>query len=544
MPEAPILPDLSVIGAGKDALVAVRPSAAPHVERGVWSHPFVGWRAQYAVARQGLAAEVNAARLPLASGQALTELCQSNYDTPRGQAASAVGELTLTRTVVHVRPDSSALPASDAADLASITAFNSAFHAAFTAHLVSVYAPSTGLGSHDQADPSVVSLPATPTMGDLVSLANTRQEQWNRHLGNVRVDLGSPLAVHRDPDEVNVVTTPAAFASSPALGFSAQSAASRASLLVATNALLRAARAHFALEARSGTIRMGTRLSVVPDTAAVPPIDSSDHVVSSDLYVAPGAKTATPRTQAVLTGPAGDVPLLSSGATPAVIVRDALFDAGSPLPFAPVSLASAGGTLGQSDALLRAASTASWGGSWGPTVDALLAGVLTASGAAHFASLADPTTGTAYAYAADERWAQSQAWLDQLDDALREGEWTGVGLKVRFGRVENAVVRVRLDVFLRDASLLTATDAISTAMKTKLLAYFDDRPDWYTFKVSAVGDAAASADRRRILRVSNVVVADADGVPLSDPVPPTAGGPVTHWRFDDNALDATFLPPG
>ena len=161
MPEPPILPDLSVIGAGKDTLVAVRPSAAPHVERGVWSHLFTGWRAQYGLARQGLAAEVNAARLPLSSGQALTELCQSNFDTARGQAQKAVGELTLTRTVVHTRPDSSGIAALPAADIdfndepdAALAAFEFAFAPAASAHLLSVYSPSTGLGSHAAADAS------------------------------------------------------------------------------------------------------------------------------------------------------------------------------------------------------------------------------------------------------------------------------------------------------------------------------------------------------------------------------------------------------
>ena len=211
---------------------------------------------------------------------------------------------------------------------------------------------------------------------------------------------------------------------------------------------------------------------------------------------------------------------------------------------AQVTLASAGGTLGQSDPLLRAASSASWRGSWGPNVDALLAGVLTSAGAAHFADLDDPVTGTAYVYAADESWAQSAAWLELLSEALRAGEWSGVGQRIRFGVVHNTTVRVRLDVFLRDASLLTQTDPISTEIKAALAAYFDDRPDWYVFRASAVGQAAASADHRKILKVANVVVTDADGVAIPDPSPPTAGMAVQHWRFDDNALDATFLPPG
>jgi hypothetical protein len=550
MPDAPILPDLSVIGAGKDALVAVRPSAAAHVERGVWSHLFVGWRAQYGLARQGLAAEVNAARLPLSSSQALTELCQSNFDTSRGQAAKAVGELTLTRTVVHVRPDPAAaarLPTADAGDVPNaspIIAFNTAFYLAFSAHLVSVYSASTGLGSHALADPSSVPLPLAFNAGDLAFIANNWQLLWNRHLGDLAVSDGSPLAVHTDPDAVNVLTTPPAFASSPSLGYSAQTAASRASILTITNALRRVALAHLALEARSGTVRAGTRVSVVPDPRAVPPVPSSDHLVSADLYVPPGVKTVLPRTVAALAGTAGDLPAFASGPPPAVVVRDSLFDAGSPLPFAPASLASAGGTLGQSDPLLRNASSASWRGSWGPNVDALLAGVLTSVGAAHFAELDDHSTGTAYVYPSDEAWAQSSAWLELVSQALRRGEWSGVGQRVRFGRVLNVTVRVRLDVHLRDASLLTATDPIAAAVKAALLSYFDDRPDWYVFRTSAVGDAAAGADRRRILRVVNAVVTDADGVPVPDPAVPAGGDPVHHWRLDDNALDATFLPPG
>ena len=93
-PAPPILPSSAdVVGAAKARLVAVRPSAAPHIETGRYARPFVGLRGQFLRARARLAEEARAARLPTSEGDALTELASSNFDTLRASSApvAAIG---------------------------------------------------------------------------------------------------------------------------------------------------------------------------------------------------------------------------------------------------------------------------------------------------------------------------------------------------------------------------------------------------------------------------------------------------------------------
>src|SRR5580704_13883604 len=91
-PDAPV-------GAGIDQLVALRPGALAHIDQGRYGYVFAGWRAQSALLVQRLVAEICARRLPLAQGQALRELCGSEFDTDLPTAPqAAIGDVTLERT--------------------------------------------------------------------------------------------------------------------------------------------------------------------------------------------------------------------------------------------------------------------------------------------------------------------------------------------------------------------------------------------------------------------------------------------------------------
>src|SRR5438105_3554021 len=91
-------PDVPV-GAGVDRLVALRPGALAHIDHGRYGHVFAGWRAQVAILVQRLVAEIGARQLPLAKGQALRELCASEFDTDVPTAPrTAIGDITLRRT--------------------------------------------------------------------------------------------------------------------------------------------------------------------------------------------------------------------------------------------------------------------------------------------------------------------------------------------------------------------------------------------------------------------------------------------------------------
>lgn len=546
--EPPILPGLDVIGAGKDALIAARPRTADHVDRGVYGDAFKGWRGQFGLARQGLAAEVQAARLSKASGDALRELTASNYDTPAlVSETKAIGELQITRAVVHVRAGDG-ITAADATDGASAAALLSAIADAMNPHLVSLYSTGDGLGSHEVTDGTgPLAVIGTTTMGDLVDTANDFLTKINRHFSNQRVSDGTALspAPHLDVDAAHVMTLAQMGApSNPGGAFSVATKAEQQALLIALNTMKRAVNAHLALEAVGGTVQAGLKITLGhADAAGARLIPSADYEIAFDTYVPTGARSAVLPIVATVAGPQANVPEFL-WVTQQITINGALFDDGASLPFGPAHLRAAGGSQGQSDAILRAAAAASWLGIYGPTSTALLAGCLRSSGVAHFVELDEWATGRAWVYVADEAWAQSNAWKSTVEQILRD-DWLGVGQRATVTRatVLSEVVRVRLTVKLRDKTFLTDPTAITTAIQKALKSYFDDRRDWYIWKLASLRGVCTAADKRRILQVSSLVVLDRNGEPLSEPDAPSAGDSLTHWFFSDNGLEVSYVAP-
>jgi hypothetical protein len=87
-----------IIGTGKDALVAARPSARPFVDSGFYGDIFAGWRAQLALVARRLVDECKSARLPNAEKKALQELAASEFGVPLSlDPQTAVGLTTLNR---------------------------------------------------------------------------------------------------------------------------------------------------------------------------------------------------------------------------------------------------------------------------------------------------------------------------------------------------------------------------------------------------------------------------------------------------------------
>jgi hypothetical protein len=543
----PILPTArEIIGPAKDAIVAERSTASTHVEL---DHNYAkvlgGWRGQFGVANARLGAEVAAARSPTSTGRALTELCAGRFDTPRLEdPTKAIGELVLTREVVHVRAWP-LITAADATTEVTATALLNAIASAMNGalgHPRSVYDANTGLGSHATTD-TTAAFTASPfaNMGDLVTAANSAKQQANRHFSNTRMSDGAALAAHLDVDDTSTITVADAAASAFGSAFSANTRASQQSLLLVINATKRALNAHFVVEARGGSIRKGTKISVAAAPSAIPPLDASTHETTQDVFVPAGDQSVTMQTQATLTGPASNLPAVV-GRTPVIVLQGELFDAGAALAFAPTALRAAGGTLGQSDELLRAASRASWTGDAAPTDTALLAGSLRSSGVAYFGQFDDTTAGRAYVYVADETWAQSDAWLATVEQQLRE-DWLGLGCRIGMGAVENLVVRARLTVVVRDAKFLVDTAPITAKLQTTLRAYFDTRPDWWLWNLQAIRAICSVVDRVRVLQVTEAIILDTDDVPIAEPATPIAGNTVTHWRLEDSALDVTYVGP-
>lgn len=541
--DEPIIPAIGeVIGRAKEKLVELRPRAERHVEGGTYGLITKGWRAQMAPVRDRLADEVLASRLPTAEGQALTELSRSEYDCPRRDGPSkAVGEVELTRTVVHyVR--GSVITADDATDEDSVVALLEAIAEAANEHLADVYSSSTGRGAHAAADESGELAVDDADMQDLCDTANLIKDQLNQHFANLSVAGAVAGGFHPDVDTTSTITQDDAEPSDGGALFGDNSAAAQISLLLLANAIKEAFNTHVALEARPGTIRRGTVFRVAADPTAVPPVTGGEYVVLTDLYCPTGSQTAVPQVEASVEGPAQNLPLWGTGGPELVITSASpLFDSGATLPFTITALRAAGGSDGQTDPELRVAAAASWTGSYGATSGALIAGALRSPGVSKVAVLENFTRGGSVVYPTDPSWSWSEAWAGRVERELRDG-WLGVGCRLGTGRVLNRIVRVEATVALRDAGLLIDPSAITEALRAVCRSYFDGRDDWHVFRLATLRAVLSRADRR-ILRCSSALVKDEDGAAISEPSQPAAGDDLTHWFFADDALDVTYVGP-
>src|SRR6185436_16829457 len=106
-----------VVGPGIEAMVTARPTVLKHLEKGRYHDHVAGWKGQFAVEQDRIVEEVAATRTGFATGQALTELCSSEFETDRTIGALAgVGEVTFARSVVHFVGTSPLITSTDAID--------------------------------------------------------------------------------------------------------------------------------------------------------------------------------------------------------------------------------------------------------------------------------------------------------------------------------------------------------------------------------------------------------------------------------------------
>lgn len=554
MTDPAILPTVGqIIGAGKDRLSAVRPGAAPHLEAGEWSLLVLGLRGQYGRAARRLVDEVLAARLGTATGDALSELTSSNYGTPRVDGATAaIGEVTLTRPVVHSGPSDllDTVTAADATDQISFItlAVNiSASLANFSVgHIRSIFDPVSGLGAHVVADssPNPLFLYAFVGFGTFVAAANILKASLNNHFANQRIDTGAPLGIHKDVDTVNVITLADATTTTPLSTYPSASPAERARLNALLNACRNALNNHVATESRPGVVRAGTIFDLAAVPAASPPIAAAQYRSTRDVYIRAGAQRTDLPVEATRPGAAANLPAWATlPPLLAITARAALFDPG----LKPTAIRAAGGGPGQPDPSLVAAAIASWTGSYGPTPSALTAGALRAAGATKVVLREDTLTGRTIVHPIDASWAQSARWTASIEQALRgtgqDDEWLGLGCRETIGGIVNRQVRVEFVVELRAADYLADTEALTAKIVAVLKSYFDDRPDFWSFRLGALRGLVSAVDRRRVLTCSRATVRDPAGLPIAEPAEPVAGAALTHWWLEQGAVIVDYIAP-
>src|ERR1019366_6043803 len=273
-------------------------------------------------------------------------------------------------------------------------------------------------------------------------------------------------------------------------------------------------------------------------------IPSASYRVTSTVYVPAGPIPFDVQLEAVSPGVAGNIPQFG-GVTPftAFTPVGPLFDPTTVV----VSAIASGGSSCITDAVLVAAAKPTAVRPFGPTDGAIIAGLLTQQSVRHLAAFrANGNVPYAQIYCADESWGTGpQDWGAQLLQVLAD-EWVGFGCRVRMGSVANIKIAVAATIALAATDDLNDTSEIDANVRAVAESYFNDRPDWYLFRLSTLQDVLSKADPR-ILHCSTVIVTDATtGVPIAEPLNTfgQAWAPyVVHYYLTDSEVTATYTPP-
>lgn len=302
-----------------------------------------------------------------------------------------------------------------------------------------------------------------------------------------------------------------------------------------------------------GVIPKGFRFTRNPNPNGVPiPLEAAEYVSIAPVTVNAADTTVVVPIRATRPGPHANVVFeLGTGAvvTNDVVASSPLFDAVTFVPgssvslFAPLSCTAAGGALVFSDDDIRRIAGAQPLGQQGPTRGAIVAGSYLGTGVRRVATYEDPVLARTIAFHADASWGCDTLWQSAVLQVLQD-RWAGFGCKVVTGFVQNTYIRVAATIQLRSSRLLNYTNEISDNIRTAVRNYFDSRPDWYMWRLSAIRGAVYRADPR-ILTCTSVAVSDRFNNVLAEPSTLAAlgTGAATHYYLLGDGLNATFSAP-
>jgi hypothetical protein len=297
-----------------------------------------------------------------------------------------------------------------------------------------------------------------------------------------------------------------------------------------------------------GVIAKGTRFVKNAQPSGLPavyplPIAAATYEVRQTVYVAKDQLQASVVADAQRSGVDANIPLFSGYPPPTLIApAQPLFDP----TFATSVCVAGGGSSGLDDATLIAASKAYAIGQFGPTDGAIVAGVLRDQSVRHYAAFrANGSVPYAQLFIADESWSWADVWAARVQQAFAD-TWQGFGCRVSFAAVANTQVAVTATIVLASTDALSDTSDIDTNVRAAVRAYFDGRPDWYSFRLASIQATIGACDPR-ILHCSSVSVTDpTTGLAIPEP----AGGfalsvqtSIIHWYMTDNTMTATYAPP-
>jgi hypothetical protein len=290
----------------------------------------------------------------------------------------------------------------------------------------------------------------------------------------------------------------------------------------------------------AGVIRKGSLFARGANAAATPPRKSATYAATQDVYVAAGTLAVALPVRATEAGAAANVVASDApaGVQPpeALSVATALFDSTWSVSSAEVG----GGSDGADDDDLRRMARACATGAFAPTSAAILAGALVATGVKYAAAIEDTLNAQTVLLIADASWASSQAWATCVQQALYNG-YVGFGCKAVVVPVLNTFVKVTARLTLRDANDESDTTGLTASAASALRSYFDERPDWYNFRLRSVRAVLARCDPRVLACPEASVESAWSSAPISDPPQPVPSAAIpTHFFLADNAVEIRF----
>lgn len=290
-----------------------------------------------------------------------------------------------------------------------------------------------------------------------------------------------------------------------------------------------------------GVIRAGTIFTRAANLVGTPIRTTSAQYESlEDVFVASGA-TSVPRVKIRALQPGSSANQLWYGQATGLSIQSPLFDKFVCDSFDSVFRCS-GGSDGVPDSAARTAAKAYASGQYAPVNAALVAGAYFA-GARHVAVSDNSTTGVATLVVGDVSWASSFAWCDTIYRYLQDNEFVGAGCALTVLPSLNVLIHAAPTVVLRDSNFLTDTTDITVAIQKALRSYFDDRADWFTFKLSAIQSVISRAHPKILTCTAVSITQYANNTPVAEPSGILNPASPLHYYLADNSTAITYASP-
>jgi hypothetical protein len=305
--------------------------------------------------------------------------------------------------------------------------------------------------------------------------------------------------------------------------------------------------------ATGGVIPKGFRFRRDADDTAMPPVVGAQYLSTQDVsWPLATAQIVVPiratRAGAYANAPWIDQPSTASAPAGTLQLGDVPFDS----TIAVVTYNAAGGSDGEDDGDLRRQAAAYALGQYAPTSGAIQAGALRGTGVHRLATkdvaVAYDGSGNAVPAAftsvtiADASWASSRLWVASVKQTIATS-FLGHGCAVQVAGVTNTRIRCALTVTLRDPTSLAEPSGVTAAIQQTLTSYFDDRPDWWTWKLAQIRAVVSRADPRILVCTQASVLSLLSDAVLPEPALPVAkldGFTLTHWMLVSQGVNVIY----